>query len=146
MTNVTIPRALVDLGRRFGYAVAAGINAVLYFVVSHIVEWEWPGFITADFDRVDEIVLLSLGASVVANLVYMWSDTMPLKAFMEATVNGVSLVATIRLWQVFPFDFSENSFDWTTITRVVLGVALIGTAIALITNLLKGIRTIVTGS
>lgn len=143
MTNVTVPRPLADLGRRFGYAVAIAINAVLYFVVSHIVEWGWPGFITSDFDRVDEIVLLSLGAAIVANLVYVWNDTMPLKAFMEATLNSISLVATIRLWQVFPFDFSENSFDWTTVTRVVLGIAIVGTAIAIITNLVKGIRTIV---
>lgn len=144
MTNVTIPRSLADLGRRFGYAVGAGINAVLYFIVSNIVDWEWPGFITADFDRVDEVVLLSLGAAVVANLIYVWNDTMPLKAFMEATVSSISLVATIRLWQVFPFDFSENSFDWTTVARVVLGIAIIGTAIGIITSLVKGIRNVVT--
>lgn len=144
MTHVTVPRPLADLGRRFGYAVAIAINAVLYFVVSHIVEWEWPGFITSDFDRVDEIVLLSLGAAIVANLVYVWNDTMPLKAFMEATLNSISLVATIRLWQVFPFDFSAHANDWGWVVRFFLVVAMFGTGIGLVVNGIRGIRTLLT--
>lgn len=144
MTNATIPRPLADLGRRFGYAVAAGINAVLYFIVSNIVEWQWPGFITSDFDRVDEIILVSLVAGVVANVTYIWNDTMPLKAFMEASLNIISLVATIRLWQVFPFDFSENSFDWSWVARFVLVVAMFGTGVSLVVNGLRGVRTLLT--
>lgn len=142
MTNATIPRPLADLGRRFGYAVAAGINAVLYFIVSNIVEWQWPGFITSDFDRVDEIILVSVVAGVVANVTYIWNDTMPLKAFMEASLNTISLVATIRLWQVFPFDFSENSFDWSWVARFVLVVAMFGTGVSLVVNGLRGVRTL----
>ena len=39
------------------------------------------------------------------------------------------LAALVRLWPVFPFDFTGTTFDWALTARIVLVVGLAGTAI-----------------
>jgi hypothetical protein len=41
------------------------------------------------------------------------------------------------MFQVFPFDFSGYQFDWEIVTRVVLILAIIGTAIAVVVETVK---------
>ena len=35
-------------------------------------------------------------------------------------------------WQAFPFDFNDSAFDWTLLIRIVSGLAMLGTAIGLV--------------
>ena len=46
--------------RRFGYLVAIGVNLILLYVVNNLLEWEWPSFLTEDFERVVGIVSFSI--------------------------------------------------------------------------------------
>ncbi len=51
----------------------------------------------------------------------------------DLVIDALGLVALIRLWQVFPFDFGgDSTFPWSTIVRVVLVVGMAGTAVAMI--------------
>ena len=42
----------------------------------------------------------------------------------------------IRIWQVFPFDVG-GTFDWAMMTRVLLVVARVGSAIGLLVQLVQ---------
>jgi hypothetical protein len=133
-------RRLARSGRQFGYLVAVAVNAALFYVVAHVAAWNWPQFLTEDFDRVDQLILISIGAAIVANLAYVAFDELVFKSFAEATLNVISLVATIRVYQVFPFDFTGYEFDWTWVARLVLILVLVATTISFLTQIVRGIR------
>jgi hypothetical protein len=57
----------------------------------------------------------------------------------------MSLAATARVWQVFPFDFSGYSFNWAPLVRVVLLVAMVGSGIGIAIQVGTLIRLAVRG-
>ena len=123
--------------RRFGYLVAIGVNAVLLYVVNHLVEWEWPSFLTADFDLVVGIMSFSIIVSIVANVLYFAFDPPWFKSLGQIVENVVGFVVGVRVWQVFPFDFSSWSTDWSWLIRVALIVGLAGLAISTVVEVAK---------
>ena len=46
------------------------------------------------------------------------------------------------MWQVFPFDFSGSSFDWALAVRVAMGVAIGGSAIAVVGAFLSFVKSV----
>jgi hypothetical protein len=83
------------------------------------------------------IINASLLASIVVNLVYLRYDAAWFKSLMEITLATIALAATVRMFQVFPFDFSAYDFNWTALTRAILVVAMVGIVIAIIAELAK---------
>jgi hypothetical protein len=45
-------------------------------------------------------------------------------------------VAAVRVWRVFPFDFSNNALDWALLVRWALLVVIVGSVIGLIVNVM----------
>ncbi len=123
--------------RRIGYGVAVVFNLIFLVIVNNILEWGWVSWLTEDFETLLPIINLSLWASVVVNLVYILYDTKWFKTLCETGLVTISLLVAIRTWQVFPFDFSEYSFDWETAARTILVLAIVGMAIALVVNVVR---------
>ncbi len=126
--------------RSFGYVVAAAINAALIFVVNNLLEWDVLPWLTADFERVVGILSLSLGASVAANLAFAAYDAPWFKSVGEIVMAGFGLAAAVRVFQVFPFDFSAYDFNWGLVARVLLIVAMVGIGISVLVELGKLVR------
>ena len=89
-------------GRRFGYAAAAVVNAALLFVVNNLLEWDLLPFLTNDFDRVVPIVRVSLVATIVVNLIYLFFDPDWFKSLSQIGLLGISMAATVRLYRISP--------------------------------------------
>lgn len=123
--------------RRVGYLVAAVFNAVMLWVAHQLLDWEWPGFLTADFDDLLPWVTVSFVASIVANLVFAVDDSVRIKAAGNVATNLISFVVAVRTWQIYPFDFSGYGTDWSWLVRTVLVVAIVGTAAGTIAELVK---------
>ncbi len=123
--------------RRFGYVVAAAVNGALLYVVNNLLAWDVLPFLTDDFDRVVPIVSFSLGAAIVVNLAYVIYDSGWFKSLSQIGLAGISMAATVRMYQVFPFDYSAYEFDWATLTRVVLILAMVGIAISIVVEVVK---------
>ncbi len=117
---------------RFGYVVAIAVNAVLLWVVNRLPDWESPAFLTDDLDQVVPIVSLSLVASILLNVINLTTLQAAWKIAAEIGSSIVALVATVRIFQVFPFDFAGYAVNWGPPIRVVLIVAMIGITIAII--------------
>jgi hypothetical protein len=133
---VTAPAHRPSVGaRRAGYAIAVAFNvAVLYLV------FVWPGWravplLTDDTRRLLGLVAASMVAGILANLVYLAYDPPAVKAIGDLATTGIALVVLVRIWRVFPFDFAGYAFDWALLVRVVLVVAVVGTAIGLLAQL-----------
>lgn len=136
-TKQSPPQTISSPGRRFGYGVAIVVNAALLYVANNLLAWDWLPFLTDDFERVIPIINVSLAASMVVNLMYMVADPRWFKSLTQIGLLGISLAVTIRMYRVFPFDFSAYGFDWETTARVLMILAIVGIGIGLIAEFVK---------
>jgi len=128
--------------KRFGYFVAVVVNLVLLWVVQNILTWDVAPFLTDDFEILIPITSVSLLFGAAINLAYVWFDTAWFKALTQMISAGIAMAVAIRTYQVFPFDFSAYDFGWAGLTRIVLIVAIAGTAIAIVVEFIKLARAL----
>jgi hypothetical protein len=119
-------------GRRFGYGVAVGLNVLLLLGVNVWPGWQAVPFLTEDTSLVIGLVNVSIAANLAVNLVYLFRDDSWLKALGDLLTLGIGLVALVRFWQVFPFDFGAATFDWALVVRVLLGLGVFGSVVGLL--------------
>ena len=129
-------------GKRFGYFLAAVINVALVYVVNNLLAWDVAPFLTNDFEKVLPIITVSLVATAVANVVYLFYDARWFKSLTQIGLLGISIAATARFYTVFPFDFSDYEFDWATIAKVVMIIAIVGAAVGIISEFVKLSRAV----
>jgi hypothetical protein len=127
-------------GRRAGYVVAIIVNLLVYGFINTWPGWDSFDFVTADAADVVPLVNLSIGVSILANIVYLVVDAPRVKAIGEMVVSAVAMVVSVIVLRVFPFDFSAYAFPWELVTRVVLVIAVIGSGISVLVNLYRAIR------
>ena len=120
--------------RRFGYVIAVLINLVMLIIVHQVLDWGWPTFLTDRFDLVVPWISLSLIVTIAVNLIYQFNDTPTVKSTGQILVNLISIFVTYRIYQVFPFDFSATSFNWETVVRLLLILAMVGAGIGVLTE------------
>ena len=93
MATTTLPapttRRTHEAGRRFGYLVAIAANAVAIWVVHQLLGWNWPGFLTRDFEQVVPVITVSLVVSIGANAMFLLGfDRGRFKAFADLLTPG----------------------------------------------------------
>ena len=120
--------------RRAGYGVAILFSAALLIILNGSPGWQAIPFLTSGTTQVLWLVNLSLAASIAANLVYLAYDRPWLKSFGDLATTGIGLAAAIRIWQVIPFDLSSG---WSTAVRALLVVAIAGSCIALVVQIVS---------
>jgi hypothetical protein len=125
---------------RVGYVIAIAVNVVMLIIAQNILEWGWLPFLTADFAQVEPWISLSLTATIIVNLIYLFDDTAVVKSIGQIGVNLLSIFVTYQIFIVFPFDFSAYAFDWGVMARVVLILAMVGSAIGTVVEIAKLLR------
>ena len=141
-TTSTYPTATVSrrTGRRIGYLAAILVNLLIYGFINVWPGWESFDFVTVEAADVVPLINLSIAVTILVNLVYVVYDGYRVKALGETITSAVTLLVSIVVLSVFPFDFSAYAFPWTLLTRIVLLVAVLGSGIAIIVNLGRLIR------
>ncbi len=125
--------------RRFGYLVAIAVNAVLLWLIHVNPGWSAAPFLTDAAEPLVPLVTFSLVVSIVVNLVWVVRDPLWLRALGDMITAAISVVVLSRVLALFPFSFDDGSM-LRTVFRVVLVVALVGTAIAVVVHLVAMIR------
>ena len=124
-------------GRRFGYLLAAALNGAFLYVVNNVLDWDVAPFLTDSFEEATPIIRLALWATIFVNLAYLFFDPKWFKSVTQIGLAGISIAATVRIYQVFPFDFSAYEFPWETLTRTILIIAIVGAAISIIVEVVR---------
>lgn len=135
--SIEIPADLRQTGRRFGYGIAIAINVALLILVNNIVEWGLSGFITDGWSDVVPWINVSLSATLLANVIYMFNDAPVVKSSGQLVTNVITFLASYQIFRVFPFDFSGYTFNWGIVIRILLIVAMAGSAIGAVTEAYK---------
>ena len=127
--------------RRIGYGAAAAVQAVVLMVVNNVVEWDWFSWLTDDFNDVVGILSIAIVVSMLINLCYLTFPTAYgvrwFRAMCAAVSVAVSLAATVRVYQVFPFDFAGFGFNWEAVTRTILIALMAAMAIGLVFHVVQ---------
>lgn len=131
---------LMVTARRSGYVVAIAVNIFMFWIFNNILAWGALPFLTQEFARVLWLLNLSIGMTILFNLTYLGYDPQWYRSLTQVALNGISMVGTIRLFQVFPFDFSTYEFPWQLVARGVLVLALVGLVVGTATELFRMIR------
>ena len=131
--------------RRFGYILAAAITVGMWFVINEWPGWQDLSFLTDKTRAVLGLVNFSLAVSVLVNLIYLVYDPVWFKSVGDVITTSVGLAVLVRLWQVFPFDFSDYAVDWTVLARVVLVVGIVGSCLGVIVQVVTLLRLAVGG-
>ena len=118
--------------RRTGYVFATVFNAAVLYAIHSWPGWQQVPFLTSETKQVLSWVSASLIAGLGANAVYLLADPPWLKSLGDLVITGVGLVAIIRVWQVFPFDFGDT---WTLLARIMLAIGFFGSILAMIVQL-----------
>jgi hypothetical protein len=126
-----------DVARRSGYVIAIAVNVVMLYVVNNLLAWNILPFLTDDFGRVLWLIDVSLLATIMVNFVYVAYDQRWFRSLGQIGLSLISLVVAVRMYQVFPFDFTGSTFDWTQIARVVIIFTILGTAIGAMVEAFK---------
>lgn len=124
-------------GRRFGYLVAIGINAVMLSIANHLLEWDWPSFLTDEFNDVLGIITVSFVATMIANAMFVVFDAPWFKSLANAVTAAIAIAVAWRMLQVFPFDFTGYDRDWSDVARIVLVFAMLGAAVGCLVEMVR---------
>lgn len=136
-TQIGMPPEVRRVGRQAGYGIAIAINVAALIVVLNILDWGWFSFLTDDFADVVPWIIVSLVASIAANLVYEFNDAPAVRSVGQILVNLITILVTAQILAVFPFDFSSFGFDWAIVVRVLLIVAIVGAGIGVFAEAAK---------
>jgi hypothetical protein len=137
--TTTAARRPSTASRRGGYVVAAVINAVLLWLIHVSPRWDAVPFLTADFRTVLWLIDLSLVVTIALNVLYLIRDPRWLTAAGAVVTTAIGLAAAVRMLRVFPFDLGGSGL-WPVVFRVALWLAVVGSIIGLIVNLVALVR------
>lgn len=125
------------------YFAGVVVNGVLLVLINGRPGWAVVPFLTPEFASVVGVVDLALVAGAVTAFVHLWRDPEWLVALDGLVTTCAGLVALVRLWQVFPFDFGGAS-AWAAVARIVLAAgftgSVLGLAVGLVTLVRAGLR------
>ncbi len=120
--------------KQIGYAIAVVTNVIMWYVINNLLNWNIP-FITPHFVDVIRAFNLSVGATAVANALFIIYDPGWFHHLVQMALNVLAFNAAYVLYTIFPFAFNNPIVH--QVFRVALIFAMVGTAIAFITELVK---------
>lgn len=129
--------------RRLGYLVGIGISAGILFVVNNLLAWDIVPFLTDDFDQLLPIINASLVASIVVNAIWILYDAAWIRSTGQIILNLTSIVVLVLTLRIFPFDFSRYSFDWGSLTKVIIVFLIVALVIATIVEIVKLVSAVI---
>jgi len=122
------------IGRKAGYFIAIVVNALLILVFNNLLNWGVP-FVTDSFRVCLWPINLSLAATLIANGAFLVYDPSWFRHLAQLTLNIIAFAALMTIYVIFPLDF--NGANLEPVARLVLVVAMVGTAIGFVVELVK---------
>lgn len=118
------------------------VNAVLLWGINKWPGWKAVPFLTADMERVLGMINASLTAGIIANLIFVVIRNRGVMALGNLAVLGIGLAATLRMLEVFPFDFGDSWSGWPVVVRVLLVLGIVGSIIGMVVEIVAMFRSL----
>lgn len=118
------------------------VNAVLLWGINIWPGWKAVPFLTADMERVLGMINASLTAGIIANLIFVVIRNRGVMALGNLAVLGIGLAATLRMLEVFPFDFGDSWSGWPVVVRVLLVLGIVGSIVGMVVEIVAMFRSL----
>lgn len=123
--------------RRVGFVVAIVVNVAMVYVANNLLGWDLLPFLTSEFGDLLWVINLSLGATIIVNIFWLGYDADWFRLLCQIGLNLISALVLIRLYRVFPFDFSAYEFEWALLARAVIVLTMVALAVGTVVELVK---------
>ncbi|MBM6402371.1 hypothetical protein [Phycicoccus sonneratiae] len=110
------------------------VNLVLLYLVNERPGWDAVPFLTGDTPLVLPLVNAALWTGVVVEALAVLLHTPGFRALGDLVTSAVGLTATLRVWDVFPFDLTSG---WHLVARGVLVLAVVGGVVGIVAALVR---------
>lgn len=127
-------------GRRFGYAVAILVGLAVLYGINVWPGWEIVPILTDGMTQVLGLLSASLVVGIIVNAINLIFDRTWLRAIGDLVTLCIGIVVLARLWAVFPFNFPDDGFDWALVVTILLGLAILGSAVGILVQIVILIR------
>ncbi|MDQ0800169.1 hypothetical protein [Arthrobacter sp. SLBN-112] len=127
---------------RSGNVGSAVVNALFMYGINIWPGWQVLPFLTADMARALDLINASLIASIVVGVVCVLIRARAFLAMGNLVALGFGMAAIVRVWEVFPFDFTGGWTGWPVLVRVLLVIAMVGSVIGAVAELVNLVRAL----
>lgn len=125
--------------RRVGFGIAAAINLAMLWLIHVWPGWDAVPFLSGETPRVLGAIDATLIAAVVVNVLQVVWQPRWMAPLSAGVTSAFGLAAMIVVYQVFPFVFT-GGVNWALVVRILLILSIVGTAIALLVNVVSLMR------
>ncbi len=129
-----------ETARRVGYSVAILIYVVSIWAVYRLLDWGWPPFLTEEWNDAIPYLVGAIIVSLILTLPLFWFDPPWFRSVKEIVTDLAGLAATIAVWRIWPFIFTDGGFPWETIVRIALFLGVVGPIVAIIAEAVALVR------
>lgn len=119
--------------RRIGYVFVIAFSLIFLWIINNFQAWDWI-FITDEWSQVDQVVRYSIYLNIIVNAVFVFMDGRLLYFVGRLVTDGFGIYVSVRMFQVFPFNFKNlfGGWEWANAVfpwLIILGIVGIGIAI-----------------
>lgn len=126
--------------RKLGYFIAVAVNIFLFYLFNNIHP-ENIYFLTEDFNQLLSVLNLSIAANILANMFFIVHDNDRFISLIKILLNILGVFVMYTALRVFPFDFSAAASWGNTLAKVLLGLGMFGSGVAVVVESVKFFST-----
>lgn len=129
-------------GKRTGYVFSIFFSLLFLYIANNLLDWGVQ-FVTREWSDVLTVINISGIVNVVGYAAFLCYDKRMFYFFGRTILDGIALIVTVRLYTVFPFEFSKlwgmdwmnEVFPWLLLLGIVgIIIGIIVRSVRLVTN------------
>ncbi len=134
MPKTAKPKTAKKKSGKGGFIAAIIVNLILLFVFNSLLNWGVP-FLTSSYSGVLWAINLSIGATIIANILFLVYDAGWFRHLARLILNVIALFVVFLIYSIFPFTFTAAS--WVYWVKIALIILMAGIGIAIIVEVFK---------
>jgi hypothetical protein len=134
MPKTAKPKTAKKKPGKSGFIAAIIINLILLFVFNSLLNWGVP-FLTSDYSGVLWAINLSIGATIIANILFLVYEAGWFRHLAQLILNVIALFVVFLIYSIFPFTFTAES--WAFWIKITLIIIMAGIGIAIIVEIFR---------
>jgi riboflavin transporter FmnP len=124
--------------KRSDFVFAIIANLIFLYIVNNLLSWNLS-FITADFSQVLWILNISIGFTILGNIIFLLYSSPWFRHAVKTMMNILSFLVAYYLYTIFPFSFSQGVTFAVKFALIIVMVILVFSTAYEIFKLLIGI-------
>jgi hypothetical protein len=124
---------------KWNFLISIFIDILLLYFFNNLIYFNIP-FLTRDIVSCLWAINLTLGFGIIGNFVLLLYHPRWFIHLIQVVINGLSILAVLTIYKIFPFTFSNESYQ--SAAKILLIIIMAGNGVGLVVELVKTLRAI----